>query len=378
MDIARLPDAKQSRACGLPSRRLTLIAREPLSIIAPLATHGRSVPMRTSTVVMAAVLLAATSTRPLRAQSEQEVILADPAFSMTFAAGYIATDLGLFAKHGIKVKTVPISGVGSINSVISGSSQFAQASASTFGRASARGQKLVAIAVTINRPFAQLILRKDIATAGGFNAKAPLEKRAALIKGHTIAVDSINSMIHAYVRLLISRAGLKPDDVRIAPMAPPSMLAAFQTKQIDGFAMSLPWPLKPVQDGEALLLASGPDGEPGDMIPFGHNMIIAKQETCEKNKALCMAMGQSFKDATAFIQNKPDEALALLKKRFPQLDDKVLKAGFEELRKVTPSPPAVTKADIENSEIFNVDAGLLKPDEKLTNFDGLFTDEFVK
>jgi ABC-type nitrate/sulfonate/bicarbonate transport system substrate-binding protein len=334
--------------------------------------------MRARTAVMVAGVLAAANATSLYAQSAEEVILADPAFSMTFAAGYVATDLGLWQKHGIKVKTVPIAGVGSINSVISGSSQFAQASASTFGRASARGQKLVAIAVTINKPFAQLILRKDIATAAGFDPKAPLEKRAALIKGHTFAVDSINSMIHGYLRLLAARGGMKPDDVRVAPMAPASMLAAFQSKQIDGFAMSLPWPLKPVQDGEAVLVASGPDGDPGDVIPFGHNMIVAKRETCEKKKALCMAMGQSIKDAVAFIQNKPDEALELLKKRFPTLDDKVLKAGFDELRKVTPSPPVVTKADIENSEIFNVDAGLLKPDERLTNFDGMFTDEYVK
>lgn len=334
--------------------------------------------MRAHTAVMAAGILVAANATPLHAQSEQEVILADPAFSMTFAAGYIATDLGLWQKHGIKVKTVPIAGVGSINSVISGSSQFAQASASTFGRASARGQKLVAIAVTINKPFAQLIVRKDIAIAAGFDPKAPIEKRAALIKGHTFAVDSINSMIHGYLRLLAARGRMKPDDVRVAPMAPASMLAAFQSKRIDGFAMSLPWPLKPVQDGEAVLIASGPDGDPGDVIPFGHNMIIAKRETCEQKKALCMAMGQSIKDAVAYIQDKPDEALSLLKKRFPTLDDKVLKAGFEELRKVTPSPPVVTKADIENSEIFNVDAGLLKPDERLTNFDGMFTDEYVK
>ena len=107
-------------------------------------------------------------------------------------------------------------------------------------------------------------------------------------------------------------------------MAPASMLAAFQSKQIDGYAMSLPWPQKAVQDGEALLIASGPDGEPGDMIPFGHNLIVAKQDTCEKRKSLCMAMGQSIKDATAFIKTKPDEAFALLKKRFPTLDDKLL------------------------------------------------------
>jgi len=133
-----------------------------------------------------------------------------------------------------------------------------------------------------------------------------------------------------------------------------------------------------VQDGEALLIASGPDGDPGDMVPFGHNLIVAKQDTCAQKKPLCLAMGQSIKDATAFIKTRPDEAFALLKKRFPTLDDPLLKASFEELRKVTPSPPVVNKASIENSETFNVEAGLLKADEKLKSYDGLYTDEFVK
>ena len=334
--------------------------------------------MRVTTFAIAVIVLSAASVTPLKSQSDEEIILADPAFSMTFSAGYVASDLGLWAKHGIKVKTVSITGIGAINSVISGSSHFAQASASSFGRASARGQKLVAIATTIERPFAQVVLRKDLAEAGGYDAKAPLQKRGALLKGRTIAVDSINSMIHAYVRLIAARSGVNPDDIRIAPMAPASMLAAFESKQIDGYAMSLPWPQKAVQDGAALVIASGPDGEPGDMIPFGHNLIVTKQETCEKRKALCIAMGQSIKEATAFIKGKPDEAFALLKKRFPTLDDKLLRASFEELQKVTPSPPVTSKAAIENSETFNVDAGLLKADEKLKSYDGLFTNEFVK
>src|SRR5260370_7337054 len=142
--------------------------------------------------------------------------------------------------------------------------------------------------------------------------------------------------------------------------------------------MSLPWPEKAVEGGEALLIASGPDGEPGDMIPFGHNLIVTKQETCEKRKTLCMAMGQSIKDATAFIKTKPDEAFALLKKRFPTLDDKLLKASFVELQKVTPSPPVVSRAIIENSEKFNGDAGLLNPDEPLKSYTGLSTTEFLQ
>ena len=66
-----------------------------------------------------------------------------------FSASYIADDLGLWQKHGIKMKTVAITGIGAINSVISGSSHFAQASASSFGRATARGQKLIAIATPV-------------------------------------------------------------------------------------------------------------------------------------------------------------------------------------------------------------------------------------
>jgi hypothetical protein len=46
--------------------------------------------------------------------------------------------------------------------------------------------------------------------------------------------------------------------------------------------------------------------------------------------------------------------------------------------KGTPRPPAVTRADLENAETYNVDAGLLKADEKLKSYDGLFTDEYVR
>ena len=220
------------------------------------------------------------------------------------------------------------------------------------------------------------MLRKDIAAAGGYDAKAPLGKRGALLKGHTIAVDSINSMIHAYVRLVAARSGVNPDDIRVAPMAPASMLAAFQSKQIDGYAMSLPWPQKAVQDGEAVVIASGPDGEPGDMIPFGHNLIVARQDTCESAKRSAWRSDSRSRRRPPSSRTSRTRPSRVLKKRFPTLDDKLLKASFDELRKVTPSPPTVSAAIIENSEKFNVDAGLLKADEKLKSYDGMFTNEY--
>jgi NitT/TauT family transport system substrate-binding protein len=326
---------------------------------------------------LVAAVLAAWMSAPVRAQEAAEnVVLAVPNVALTFAPGYLAEDWGLFAKQGLNVKSVVITGIGSANAVISGSADFAQISGATLARAAARGQRMLGIVSTLNRPTIQIVLRKEL--AAGFDPKAPLDKRVQLLRGRTIAVDSINSVIHAYVLLLARRAGVSPDEIRIAPMAPTNAMAAYQTKQIDGFAMSMPWPLQPVLEGSAVVIASGSDGDPADMYPFGHNVFVAKPETCERRKSACMKLGKAMVEAIDSMLDRPDEALALLKKRFSAFDETLLAAGLAEIRKGTPRPPVVTKADLENAELYNIGAGLLKPEEKLKSYDGLYTDEYVK
>ena len=113
-------------------------------------------------------------------------------------------------------------------------------------------------------------------------------------------------------------------------------------------------------------------------MPFGHNVVVAKPETCERRKSACSKLGRAFAEAVAYMHEHPAESLARLKKRFASFDDNLLSAAFGQILKVTPRPPAVSRADLENAETYNVDAGLLKPDEKLKSYDGLFTDEYVR
>jgi ABC-type nitrate/sulfonate/bicarbonate transport system substrate-binding protein len=327
--------------------------------------------------LVAALAIVAGVSEFARAQEAAEnVVLAVPNVALTFAPGYLAEDWGLFAKHGLNVKSVVITGIGSANAVISGSADFAEISGATLTRAAARGQRMVGIVSTLNRPTIQIVLRKEL--AAGLDPKAPLDKRIQILRGRTIAVDSINSVIHAYLLLLARRAGVNPDDIRVAPMAPNNTMAAYQTRQIDGFTMSMPWPLQPVLDGSAVVIASGSDGDPADMYPFGHNIFVAKPETCERRKSACVKLGKALVEAINGMLDRPDDALALLKKCFAAFDNKLLAAGFAEIRKGTPRPPVVTKADLENAELYNIGAGLLKPEEKLKSYDGLYTDEYVK
>jgi NitT/TauT family transport system substrate-binding protein len=334
--------------------------------------------MRRSTLIAAVFTMAALAANPAAAQTAkvEDGVMAVPVVGLAFSLGYLADDLNLWEKHGVRIKTVQISGIGAMNAVIAGSADFTQSSGSAVTRAAARGQKLVGIVGTINRPSVQIILLKDM--AAGFDPKAPLEQRVKALRGRTIAVDAINSVIHAYVRYLAKRSGFDPEEIRIAVLQPPNMLAALQTRQVDGFAMAPPWVQKPLLDGEAVMVASGPDGDPAELAPFANTLVATKPDTCAKRKALCEGVGATFREAASVMLDRPNEALALLKKRFPQFDDRQLAVAFEDIRKITPRDLRLSAEAFEKAERFNVEAGLLKSDETLKSYDGFFTDQFVK
>ena len=314
-----------------------------------------------------------------RAQEAREpVSIATPNFSFTFSAGYVADELGLWQKHGLDAKRTMIAGIANVNAVISGSVDFAEAAGGTLTRAAAKGQRLLAIAITINRPFIQIVLRKELAAAAGFDPHAPLKKRGEALRGRTIAIETVGAMIHSYLRLVASRSGYDPEEIRLATMQATSVMPAFASKQIDGFAQSLPWTLVPVVDGSAVVIASGPDGDPPDLEPFAHNLVIARPETCEKRKSVCDKVGHVYAEAMRNIHEHPAEALALLQKRFATIDPQILAAAFDEMSKATPATPIVTKTAIENAEIYSIDAGLMKREDKLPSYEGLFTDAFVR
>lgn len=339
-----------------------------------------TVTLRQAALTLAVLLPVFASGSPARAQQGDlmPATMAIPVTSLGFMMEFVAEDMKFYEKHGVAMKTVQINGLGAINAVIAGSVDFAQPSGVSLTRAAAHGQRLLAIVELTDRIVVQAVIRKDIAAAAGFDPKAPVAQRAAVLKGRIMAVDSVNSIIDAYLGLLAKNAGFSHDDMHIAPMEPPAMIAAFASKQIDGFAMSLPWTLQPVIQGTAVMVASGPDGDTLGLDPFTNTVVAAQPATCDKQPKLCEAVGQTFVETSAWMHAHPDDAEALLKKRFPTLDPAVFHASFETELKMTPNPPVPTEKGIENTDNYNVAAGLMKPDEKLKDYSTLFTDKYVK
>jgi NitT/TauT family transport system substrate-binding protein len=326
-----------------------------------------------------AALAIAVGLSPIAGQAQDiEILMALPAPTLTFSSAFIAEDAGFYKKEGLKVSHRILVGVASPNAVISGSADFTIGTGPVFLRAAAAGQRMLAIANLIDRPLVELVLRKDVADAAGITDASPFADRARALKGKTIAIQGVGSIVHAWERFVAGRGGLDIEkDVRIAPMDPPPMLAAMETKSIDGFATSLPFTTEAVVNGKAIMLASGSSAAP-DLLPFAYGLIYTRSDMCTKQHEKCVRVARALAAANKFILEKPDEALELLKKRFDKMDQQVLAAAWKTVSQAHAKDIRVTVPGLDHSQKVSLEAKLLESKDALKSFDGLYTDEFIR
>src|SRR6185437_16986977 len=129
----------------------------------------------------------ALAAAPARA-ADEHAILAIPGTNVLFLVQYVAADEHLWQSQGLDVDVRYITGIGSMNAVISGSADFSMSSGPSITRANARGQKLVALATAIDQSDEYIVIRKEIAEKAHFDASAPLKIRGKILEGKTIAV----------------------------------------------------------------------------------------------------------------------------------------------------------------------------------------------
>ena len=147
---------------------------------------------------------------PNTAKSQDiDVIMALPAQTLTFTTVFVAEDMGFFKKEGLNVSFRNLVGVASPNAVLAGSAHFTFTTGPIFLRAASQGQRFYAIANMIERPMVEIVLRKDVAEKVGITEKMPLEERAKRMKGLTIAVQGIGSIVHAWQRYVAAKGGTR-------------------------------------------------------------------------------------------------------------------------------------------------------------------------
>lgn len=317
---------------------------------------------------------------PVAGQSQQiEVTFAIPALTLTFASHFVAEDGGFFEKEGLKVTTRNLVGVAATNAMLAGSADFTMGSGPTFLRAAAQGQKILAIANVVDKVMVETVLRKDVAERLGITEKMPIVERAQKLKGLTIGIQGVGSIVHAWERYVVAQGGLDVEkDVRIAPMDPPAMLPALENKAIDGYTTSMPFTTQAVVKGSAIMLMSSVTDAP-ELLPFAYGLVYTIPETCQKNSDMCARMARAYAGAAKMVQEQPDKVFEeVLKKRFAKMDPELLKAAWDRTLLAHAKDIRVNDKMLENSQKVSLVAKLLDPKDALKSFDGLYTDEYLK
>jgi len=313
------------------------------------------------------------------AQAPEETTLAVPALSLTFASTFLGEELALWEKEGLRVKISTVPGVGAANAVLAGSVDFCLISAATLVRAGARGQQLFAIAQLMDRIPQEAVLHKDVAAKAGIVPGMPIEKRGQALRGKRMAVDSVNSINHLLLKYVAKKGGLDPEkDLTVTPMQPANMLAALKSGAIDGFMMSPPWPVMATREGIAVTFVSVPRGDLPELHPFAFILLVARPGFCEGKPSVCRKLVAGYKRALALIHDSPTESVAALRKKFDKTDPAVLAESFELTRVAASRTGLVQEAGIKRALDFQVDAGAMKPEEKLPSLSAFYTNKFAQ
>lgn len=309
----------------------------------------------------------------------QSTIVSLPAENFGFLPFYVARDAHIFEQEGLDVKKVILAGVGTTNGVISGAADFGFSNGASLTRAAARGQKLLAVAIMSDKPAWQIVMRKELAEAAHFDPKAPLAERAkAMAQAHVFAIDTVNSVGHALVRVVEKIGGIDPESIPVTPMLASEAIGAYSRNTIDGFVSNAPWTQQVMATGTAVVIADGLAGDPPWLAPFGLGVVITRPQFCASNRSVCMKMGHSLVAALKYVHEHQAELIEILRKNFPQIDPAVVEPAFAVVEKSMPATPVIVEAAIANSDRLNVEAEFMKPEEKLGSYTDLFTNEFVR
>lgn len=328
---------------------------------------------------LAAALVMGVAAQPARAQQEIDTVLALPALTLSYAAAWIAEDAGLFKKNGLKNSTRQLVGVAANNAVINGSADFAFGTAATYLNGVAKGQRLLLLANMVNRPSAELIMRKDVADSLGITNQTPLEQRIKAIKGKTIAIGGIGSAPHAWARLIARKAGLDPEnDITTVVVDATAQMATMQLKRVDMVAAPPPFSSDGIVRQHAVVIASPVSGDLPEYFPTASVVLMAKPETCQKSKDKCERMTHAVQDAVAMIKNQPDQVWTIIKKRNENMDEQVLAQAWKDSAKIYTTDMRITDAMLDKAQKFSLDAGLIQPQDEVKDYKGLYTDAYLK
>ena len=246
---------------------------------------------------------------------------------------WAANDLGLFKKNGLKAEMVLITGsTRGMAALISGSSDFAQGSASASIPIRLRGGDLTIVAAALNKfPFS-VVAQKEI------------RKPSDLI-GKKIGILNFGGSTDLAITLALKEWNIPRQAVTIfASGGAPERLAALSTRAIDASVLSPPETMVATRLGMNIL------AHLSDLkAAFPQTVISVRRSFLEKNRDTVKRFVRAYSEAIYEFKTDKAKALTVYANRLKQQDAKVLDATYKYFAPKFSFPPRIERDGIRNA-----------------------------
>jgi len=245
--------------------------------------------------------------------NKEKVVIAQAGDFFLYAPLYVAIDGGYFTDEGLDVSLVTTGGDEKTwAAVISGNASFGVADPTFIAISDARGQPGRVVGGIVNGvPFWGVTLRKDIKP---FKTKDD-------INAYTVGTFPAPSTAYTLQRKMFLDAGKEP---RIREGAFGTLIAMLKAGQVD-IALELEPNVSQVVGGGGTVVYSLSEVY-GDFAITG---LTATPDYLIKHPELAQKVANGLQEALNSIHSDRERALAILAKRFPEIDRNVAKAALD-------------------------------------------------
>ena len=270
---------------------------------------------------------------PVAVWAQDRVVVSYDGYAGFQGPLWAANDLELFGKHGLKAEMVLITGsTRSMATLVSGSSDFAQGSASAPIPMRLRGGDIVIIAAALNRfPFS-VIAQKEI-------------RKPSDLVGKKIGILNFGGSTDLAITLALKEWNISRQAVTIfASGGAPERLAALSTRAIDATVLSPPETVVAARMGMNIL------AHLSDLkAAFPQTVITVRRSFLEKNRETAKRFVRAYSEAIHQFKTDKTKGMAVYANRLKQQDSKVIGETYDYFAPKFSFPPRVERDGIRNA-----------------------------
>ncbi|MBI3079764.1 MAG: ABC transporter substrate-binding protein [Deltaproteobacteria bacterium] len=319
---------------------------------------GRASGIAALIVALAGVLAGVGNAQAQASRTKVTVVQVIHAFS--FAPVYVARHKGYFEAEGIDLDWQIVQGAAvAIAALSGGNAQFAAGASTEVMTMVSRGLPALAVAGIATSMTMDAVVSKRWAEARGVTPRSPLRERILALKGAKMGITSPGGAPDRYGRWLMTTVGLTPEDVQnVKAGGAPEIMAAVKHGTIEGFLLSAPSGPQVEHDGYGVILI--PFRDVPEFREFVHESLHGLKPYIEAHPQITEKMARALARANNLIQDRPDEAKALLRKDFGRINPSVLSASLDSMRSAFPRDGKMTQKQWDNTVKIHLESGAIK------------------